>query len=304
MRMVAGVVALVALAAADSRDGAFTFAVLRRDGIAVPFATFDGRRWAAHWPRPAIDLTVPIDVGSVPSSWWGPIGPPASWQAWTAAGEPQPVQVTRPDWIDVHCVRQVGLRTDYRASQFPPPPAEQPYPKDGLAIAPPHPVEPVQSVPPAAAELAAISTVLHEAFNRAERKTLDRFNHPVKEAVREQMAPAVERVYAHGGDPRVYYVESVREYAKEETRECALVSYGTGWFVREGGTFRPLSMLVDVLNCDRRGASYMLPLGVARLGTRVFWLAQFSGWDHERYVVIEPRARAVEALVSVWGGGC
>jgi hypothetical protein len=304
MRIVAGVGVMAALIAAGSPDAAFTVAVLRRDGIVVPFATYDGRRWSAHWPRPAIELTVPIDVASVPPGWWGPTGPLTSWQAWTAAEEPQAVRVGQPDWIDVHCVRQIGLRTDYRAGELPPPLAEQPYPKDGLAVSPAQAIERIQSVAAGAPDSTALSPVLQEAFNRAERKTAGKIDHPLKAAAREQNAPTIEAVYAHGGDPRVYYVESRREYTRADTRECALVSFGTGWFVREGGAFRPLSMLVDVLNCDRHGASYMMPLGVARLGTRVFWLVQFSGWDHERYVVIEPQARAIDAVISVWGGGC
>jgi len=31
---------------------------------------------------------------------------------------------------------------------------------------------------------------------------------------------------------------------------------------------------------------------------------QFSGFDQERYVVVEPRAAKVDAVASVWGGGC
>jgi hypothetical protein len=304
MRIVAAVVVLAALIAADSADTAFTVGVLRRDGIVVPFATYDGRRWSAHWPRPAIELTVPIDLRSVPASWWGPTRPLASWEVWGPNGQPQSIHVSQPDWIDVHCVRQIGLRTDYRAGQFPPPPAEQPYPKDGLAISPPQAIERVESVPAGAQEAAGMMAVLHDAFNGAERKTAGKFEHPINANVRERAMPTVEALYAHGADPRVYYVESHREYMGPETRECTLVAFGTGWLVRENGMFRSLSMVVDVLNCDRRGASYMMPLGVARLGTRVFWLAQFSGWDHERYVVIEPKARTVDAVVSVWGGGC
>jgi len=300
--LVFGVIAVIA--AADSRDAAFTVGVLRRDGIVVPFATFDGRNWASHWPKPAVDLTVPINVESVPSSWWGPTGALVSWEAWVAGtGDRQTIRVVQPDWIDVHCLRQIGLRTDYRAIEFPPPPQEQPYPKDGLAVSPPRPIEAIQSVPPAASEASAMTAVLQNAFNEAEQKTARKFNHPIKASVRERVTPTIEAVYAHGGEPRVYYVESSREYHALGD-ECALVAFGTGWFVRESGSFRSLSMAVDALNCDRLGGSYMMPLGVARIGTRVFWLAQFSGWDHERYVVVEPRAKGVDAVVSAWGGGC
>jgi hypothetical protein len=304
MRFVMGLVVMVVLITADAPDAAFTVGVLRRDGIVVPFATYDGRRWSSHWPRPAIELTVPTDLRSVPAGWWGPTGPLASWEAWSGTEEPRPIQVTQPDWIDTHCVRQIGLRTDYRAGQFPPSPTEQPYPKDGLAISPPQPIERVQSLAPGSEDAGGMMAVLHDAFNGAERKTARKFDHPIKTGDRERIAPTVEALYAHGHEPRVYYVESEREYMKPATRECALVAFGTGWLVRQNGRFRPLSLVVDVLNCDRLGASYMMPLGVARLGTRVFWLAQFSGWDHERYVVIEPRAATVDAVVSVWGGGC
>jgi hypothetical protein len=65
-----------------------------------------------------------------------------------------------------------------------------------------------------------------------------------------------------------------------------------------------LTMVVDLLNCDRYGASYMLPLGVLRLNDRRYWIAQFSGWDHERFVVLEITPKSVDVKVSVWEGSC
>src|SRR5206468_5304425 len=153
MRVVAGILAIAAaLASAGLRGAAFTVGVLRRDGIVVPFATFDGRNWSSRWPAPALELTVPINLQSVPSGWWGPTGPLASWEAWVAGtNERQTIHAGQPDWIDAHWFRQIGLRTDYRAGEFPPPPQEQPYPKDGLAVSPPQPIERIQTVPAAAA---------------------------------------------------------------------------------------------------------------------------------------------------------
>jgi hypothetical protein len=48
----------------------------------------------------------------------------------------------------------------------------------------------------------------------------------------------------------------------------------------------------------------MLPLGVMRVDAKMFWFAQFSGWDHERYVVIDITPKNAVAVVSAWGGGC
>ena len=84
-----------------------------------------------------------------------------------------------------------------------------------------------------------------------------------------------------GDAPRLYYIEAVRDDKSAFSRECQVMSFGTGWFLRETARFARCRWAVDVLDCDRHGASYMLPLGAIRLGTRLFWLVQFSGWDHE-----------------------
>jgi hypothetical protein len=308
MRIAIGVVLLAAaLAAAEPQTTPFGVGVLRRDGVVIPFAAYDGKRWSRHWPEPSADLTVPIDLRSVPSKWWGPTGAVDTWTAWpgkSSGGAPRPVKVLQPDWIDTHCLRQIGLRTDYQPEEPAPPRTVQPYPKDGLVVSAGQPVEPIIWLSPHAPELAPMANELLNAFNRAERGPAGHLEHPVDTDVRERMAPTIEAVYVLGDAPRLYYIESVREYKSPSSRECQLMSFGTGWFLRENGAFRTVAMAVDVLDCDRRGASYMLPLGAIRLGTRLFWLVQFSGWNHERYVVIEPKLKAIDAVLNVWGGGC
>ena len=145
-----------------------------------------------------------------------------------------------------------------------------------------------------------------ESFNRAERLTENRFGHPVKQRVRDQVDVTLEAIYAYGSAPRVYYVEAGRGYTTgfEKTDQCS-IAFGTGWFERDAQrTIRKLDMAVDLLRCTRYGATYMLPLGVVRLDGRSFWLVQYSGWDHERFVVIEVKKDNVVAAVSAWGGGC
>jgi len=292
---------VVCIAAADAPRGAFGVGVLRQDGVLIPFATFDGKRWRNTWPAPELDLIVPISVGSIPSRWWGPTGPLDTWQAWIGRVS-RSVRVVQPDWVNVHCARHVGLRTDYH-KELSPPDTVQPYPKDGLAVSPPQPVEPIENIPIAATAIQAMAPALLAAFNRAERETEDRFGHPISRRARERVEPLIEAVYAFGDSPRVYYIEAVRGY-RELGRECTAVSIGTGWFTSAPTETKPLLMTVDVLNCNRRGASYMLPLGALRIGARMFWIAQFSGWDHERYAVVEITPKTAEAVVSTWGGGC
>ena len=92
--------AVAALRAADSAAGAFAVGVLRRDGVIVPFAAFDGKRWSNSWPGPALDLTVPVGLRAVPSSWWGPAKKALdSWQALLlpSADAPRTLKVVQPD---------------------------------------------------------------------------------------------------------------------------------------------------------------------------------------------------------------
>jgi hypothetical protein len=297
---------MVLVGSADVRPDAFALGVLRRDGIVVPFAAFDGKRWSNRWPGPTTsDLQVPVNVASVPKRWWGPLGAIGEWQVWTGAA-PGTVRVLQPDWVAVHCTRQVALKTDYRSAELPPPPTAQPYPKDGLTVWPPRPVERILILPASDPAVAELEDVVRSAFNRSERDTADRFRHPVRERTRETTAPTIEAVYAWGAPPRLFYVEAARSYRSDSNRaDSCVVGFGTGWFLRtETSGIRVADMAVDLLPCDRYGATYMLPLGVIRAADRTFWIAQYSGWDHERFVVVEIKKDKVEAVVSTWGGAC
>ena len=302
----AAVLALAAsLVAADARPGAFGVGVLRRDGVIVPFAAFDGKRWVDSWPLPDVDLEVPIALRDVPSKWWGPTAPLGQWQLW-ATKEPQTLRVVQPDWVDVHCTRQIGLRTDYKPDEFPPPPTVQPYPKDGLVVSPPQAIERIAILSADSPEVRTAMPAIRDVFNQAERLIENRYDHPVPRRAREGRDPEIEAIYAVGEHPRIYHIESSRRYRLlgQTVNDCEAVAFGTGWFAADGTQVSSLFMAVDLLNCDKRGASYMLPLGAMRLRGSLYWLAQYSGWDFERYVVVEIKQKSVKAVVNAWGGSC
>lgn len=285
---------------------------MRRDGVLIPFGAFDGKRWSSSWPAPQFQLEIPINLQSVPKPWWGGTGPLPDWQLWIP-GKPAPraVRVTQPDWVSAHCLRQIGLRTDYRGEQPAPPPSEQPYPKDGLAISPPQPIEPIAVIPAGGAAAEALATGLRERFNEAELEVDRRFGHPIARKIREPQQPVIEALYAFGQQTRTFYIEASRRYGSGEGKSCR-IAFATGWFVRDEAAkssraeaaMKWLDVAVDLLPCNKYGATYMLPFGALRAGARTFWVAQYAGWDHERYVVIELKKNAVEAVVSAWGGGC
>jgi len=302
-----------ALTAAAADPSGFTVGALRRDGVIIPFAAYDGKMWLSRWPGAERDPEIPINLRSIPTRWWGPAGLRETWQTWIDGRAGGTIRALQPDWIDAHCLKHVGLRTDYRSSQPVAPADERPYPKAGLVVSPPQTIEPIETVDVRAPQLTGFLPVLREAFDRAERATAERFNHPVQRKVREEIVPELQAVYAFGQAPRTYYVESLRAYRLfsiaggdwpfEDSKGCG-IAFGTGWFARDDKGFRPLEMSVRMVPCDMYGATYMLPFGAMRLGSKVYWIAQFSGWDHERYVVVDIRAKDVEAVVNAWGGGC
>lgn len=312
----AAAIAVTGLRAADVAGDKLAVGVLRRDGIVIPFATFDGKRWRRDWPEPRQSVDVPATLSSVPSRWWGPFKPIETWQAWIASQPARTLQVRQPDWYEAHCVQQVGLRTDYRSSQPPPDPKAQPYPKDALVVSPPQALGGIDRIDIVAPGVPMPPVV--DAFNEAERKAIRRFEdratHPVKEAQRGAVPLKVEAVYASGNPTatRVYYFEVSKQYTDRLNPDarlgrCGVVSYGAGWFVRDGnGPLKPLGFDVAVVPCHRETIRYMFPLGTMRLADRFFWIAQWSGWDYEEYTIVEikPEKDRTEVALRVWGGGC
>jgi hypothetical protein len=286
-------------------SAAFGLGVLRRDGVVIPFAHYDGK-WRSSWPPPKDQVDVPIDLRNVPSRWWGKTGALATWQAWVGAEPPRPITVRQPDWFPAHCVRQIGLRTDYRSAEPPPEPGMQPFPKDGLAVSPPHEIERIEVVPVSHLTPEPVAAAFNEAEDAFVRQRGLETHLPARMR-RSDVVPKIEAIYGTG-DPhgmRIYYIELSKEYRNDLAPACPIVSYGGGWFVREGpGALQKLRFDVQFTDCERYGLLYMLPLGALRLSDRLYWAAQWSGWDYEEYSVIAITPKKVEDVIRVWGGGC
>jgi len=303
---------LATISAGDPPSASFNVGVLRRDGIVVPFATFDGKRWRSHWPEPAEKVNqIPISVTSIPSRWWGGTGPLATWQAWVGTDPPHMLHVRQPDWFPVHCVRQIGLRTDYQPSEAAPGFDAEPYPKDGLVVSPPQGVESIEIVP---VETIDVTREVRTAFDKAENKAIAelRLQDWIDPAVgmdRKSLPLSLEAAYAHGEADglRTYYIELSREYANRDPKHpgCLRVTFGSGWFLRDrSGSFQATKFVAGPVDCDRSSALYMLPLGVIRTTGRLFWIFQHSGWDFERYVITEIKSGRPSESLSVLGGRC
>jgi len=305
-----GIIALAVCARtivrADDRGPAFTVGILRRDAIIFPFATYDGKKWHTDWPEARDTFDVPVDLRAVPTRWWGDAGPREAWQAWVDDEPPQTLTVRQPDWFPAFCLRAIGLRTDYHSRRPVPPLPTRPFPTDGLAVSPPQPIERIRVLAAGDPLSAQLAPVVLDTFNQTERKIDRQEHHPIRQEDRERTAPVIEAIYA-SADAGLVYVEAAREYREDgdPAKACRVTAFGGGWFARRGDRrYTPLQTYVTVLNCDRDGASYMLPLGIVRLSDRTYWLSQFSGWDGMHFEVDEIESKSVKTVVGRFGGGC
>jgi hypothetical protein len=292
----------------------FTIGVLRRDAFIVPFAAYDGKHWKNYWPVPAENVGVPLSLRNVDKGWWGPAGPRDTWQVWTSDASPRIVSVRQPDWVSSYCHKAVGLRTDYQPRLRPPPARVNPYPKDGLAVSPPHRVEPIEIIAPDSAERDEVVEGIHERFTELEHNMLDTLprmhasnprqfpDAPSQKELRAMPPLAIEALYAYGTSRRTYFVEGAREYKRGGA--CVAVAIVRGLVARESGKFSTDKLRLGISSCDRAGATYMLPLGVMSLPTGVYWIAQISGWDRERYTIMDIGPHSQTEDRSTPGGSC
>jgi hypothetical protein len=309
-----------------------TIAVVRGDGILIPFATRTGDRWTNTWPTPAGRIDIPVRLADLPKPWWGKAGPAATWHAWFVDGGSATATVDRPAWYLSYCQHGVGLQTGVTARPPLAPQTVRPYPKLGLAATGEVAFQRIESLDSRHPIGAALLDVLAKPFRDSEaREYLALANPGPDESSLRPARPPVQQPGALRLDglhrmPRsdgqfLYYYEVSRRYPEATAASpasagpgrhaapdtCAGVSFATGWFVGTATKVPAgIPVRVDLMSCDYDRALLMQPLGSLTDGRGAYWIAQMSGWDRERYVVLRANAKraAPDVLVSTPAGRC
>jgi len=303
----------VVVVPADSSP--FLVGALRRDGVVIPFATFDGKNWKAPWPE-ALNVAgeyVPTNLSAVPSEWWGKTGPLSQLVAW-ANGVSRGVIHLDPGALArlrVMCSARLGIRSDYRPPEPPLPMAPQPYPKDGLAVSGDQRVDPIQTLSGDSREWAAASREMTLEFDEAEERAARQFTdwrHPFPKVERRRFVPKIEAIYGAPMDEaewNAYYLEAVRLYPPgPDDRGCGLVTSASGWMRVGPNGKRSFDLQARITYCDREGVGYMLPLGLIKASGRNYWVYQVSGFGLESYVIARPRPKETVSELLYTGGRC
>jgi hypothetical protein len=309
--------AAVAMSAAPAADGKFTLAILRRDGLMIPFASFNGRAWDAPWPGPGANQALPISLGDVPKEWWGQAGPSAQWTAWLLDRPARPLKIGRPVHAAVFCGAHLAVSTDYR-SDAPVEPGPT-VPKDGLATAGDVRIAPVVRISVNAQDAASMIQTITDKFNEEESlaaANFTRWTHPFGAAARAAVPISLEAFYRSTastghGELRTSYIEAVRRFPPiGGDQGCGLLTFVHGWVTEVSGRKPVINIGARVTYCDRAEVSFMLPLGrilVSAGSGKVqdeFWVYQLSSWRDELYGVARVSLDGVKPVVAVAGGGC
>jgi hypothetical protein len=299
---------------AAPHDERGVLAVLRRDGVMLPFAAFKGSSWSVPWPEALRYQELPITVASVPDRWWGGWRPD-SWEAWLPDGSHRPLELDAPITLRLACNTRLGFKTSYRASLALPPVPTEPFPKEGLAVAGGVRVDPIEIVDRSAAAWGALAIALLGEFDHAEDREISAaaagsgWRHPVRTSDRRARAVRIESWYRtidYGNGGTVSWIEAVRSYPpRPEDEGCGLETFFSGWVYHDKGETAPRADLsARLMYCDRVGAAYMLPFGSIRLRQSSYWVYQLAGYDSEWYAVARLGRPRIRVVAEYFAGRC
>jgi hypothetical protein len=307
------------------RRAPFTLAVLRQDGILIPFASFDGR-WRNTWPAPGNTIDVPITLDDVPDRWWADGRTRADWMLYAGDDEPRPLRAAAPAWFLAQCQANIGLKTDYTPPGPLPGPDAAPYPKAGLAVAGPTEIrpaiEPITVVDESHEDWQTVLHLIDTPVRASEDQEIKRRGglwsvRSLPRDLRVETPLTLEALYRAADEPQgtvLYYFEAARRYDVEApTHEriegqpkCNVITYAWGWVRRHPDGATDTKSYAVLSDCYRWNVSFMLPLGVLRMKDEPpLWVVQSSGWRGEAYFVVEVRKSAEpRTLIETRGGYC
>jgi hypothetical protein len=292
----------------------FFVAVLRSDGVVVPFATYWRGLWLAPWQPPPGYPPEINSVSNLPSPWFTKYEKTTPiWHA-TGAGARQAVTLHASKLLEVdnHCSTNWGWQTDYAGAER----EEGQHESVGIAINEPAVIVAPARLDPHSAELKPIISLILRRFESDERSWLARpdmawrAKSVPRAGVRAKQSPAVVKLYRIGasGGRTLYSFQAERRYAKPRGSHdpgCESLSAFAGILLQESHRIRLVERQFALSDCDAKEVTYSLPLGLIRDGGRDFLILQEQGYEDESYTILELlRGGLLRRLRRVEGGGC
>jgi hypothetical protein len=303
MRHRAALLLVILLAANQAGLGAqevtpFVVGIWGQFTAVIPFADFDGSRWRSSWPAP--DETEPArrTLDQIPSRWWGPTSFSPTWEVLEPAGRRVPIQITGTGLaaLGSSCAANLGLTANI--------PVERYQYATVLAASRPGAIDPIEALAPGSADWRTISALLPGIYQRHESTVWAAVRARVRpEEVSPRPRPRLDAAFRtrdEGGE-FVYFVSSRHLFVRHG--EWTLIE---GWLWRASATEPFQLVAVEASPADDEGKAHgaLMPLGVVRRGSRVFWIGALSSYAYYGLVVLDVRRAGIKPIVQVDYAGC
>ena len=208
-------------------------------------------------------------------------------------------------FVPLRCGRRIGLKTNYHPAEVPPPPMEQPFPKNGLVVSGGQKIDAIETVAADSPDRRAVALAIAEEFDKEEDTATGDFTswrHPVGKRERRKLPIEVEAIYrAPMEEPgwTAHYVEAVRRYPPTGSDDCGLLTTARGWLRTGPKGQRHVELGAQITYCDRYGVTFMLPLGLFKVSSGTYWVYQVAGYERElANPISKPTPRANERILA------
>jgi len=283
-------------------SGQYLIGTLRGDGTVVPFAQYGNGGWWNPWPKPR-ELAESIypespeaqevlhhSLEDLSEPWFTQCGyVPTSWFFWSSTETFTALTASKVVQVKAHSGTNWGLLTDLpkRTSKDPL------HDIIGVAVTVKQKIEPFIEVAPTSPQGKEIGSFIKQIFDDVETSELERWSierPPAIEKVETSLTVLYRSSYVVDGK-YIYYFKAEKQYPKRTASGgpgCNDVSLFQGWISahEKGGTGLMDSNLVFT-DCDRKGPSTMIPLGMMTLQEQTFVFVREHGWESESYTILE-----------------
>lgn len=294
----------------------FLIGVLRADGTLVPFAQYGNGGWWNPWPAPRqvvesiyTESTEPREIehhslADMSEPWFTQCGHvPTSWFFWSSPGVVTWLTASNVTQVRAHSGNNWGLNSDFpkRASEDPL------HDIIGVAVTVKQKIEPFIKIETTSTQGKEIGSFIRQNFDDHEKDEIERarLETPPATAKVEASLTVLHRTSYVVDGKHIYYFEAEKQYPKRTASgesDCYDVSLFQGWIsADEKGGLGLMDSNFVFTNCDRKGPSTMIPLGVMTLREQTFLFVREHGWESEDYIILELNKSGLDRVLQTVG---
>lgn len=293
----------------DPKTSPVFLAVLRKDGLLVPAAIYDGRDWWNRWPfsyggdETVTKLPVPGSIDEIPDDWLPPgIRLPRRWNVQLVSGGDRQIQLGRPERPAIDfAMSLIGIRTPYHSRELELTHVGE---DDEAGIAVSGPARLGRFVAVTEREGASLLHEIRSALNDAETRAIaERIDLEWKGRTYTFPATPAERAShpfqgicwigetASAGRSRDYYFTASKDYGAKPYPDCDATVDFSALVVRDrDGRVTARAEAMTTFDCTRDNAISVSfePLASVRLSDRLLWFVKINVEDGYDYRLVDP----------------